>query len=69
MQFSGEDDGSCYLSVEEREKSRYNIDTGKVQEKELLKVDLIKALKNDGVQEPCGNKEMLQEMCRNYNLL
>ena len=42
--------------------------TGKYREKDILKTGLIQALKADGVDDPCGNKEKLQQMCINRNL-
>ena len=36
--------------------------------REILKSDLIQALKKDGIDNPCDSKEKLQEMCKNRNL-
>lgn len=68
MQFSVNDVGPCYMKEEERERNRYDIDTGRTREKEMLKVDLLKALKADGMDNPCGNKDKLQQLCQKRNL-
>ena len=43
------------------QKYKYNIDTGKICEKELLNADSMKAFKEVGVENPCGSKEKLRE--------
>ena len=68
MQFSEHDTGPCYLSQSDALKCKYDVDTGRTREKEILKYDLIEALKKDGIDNPCGSKEKLQEMCKNRNL-
>ena len=68
MQFDEFDEGPCYLDESERHNSRNDIDTGKVRRKEVLKLDLIKALKSKGVGDPCGNKDKIRELAVKHNI-
>ena len=62
MQFTEDDLGPCYFSDSDRVSRRYDIDTGGTREVEYTKAKLITLLKESGVNDPCGNKEKLQDM-------
>ena len=68
MTFSETDEGPCYFNDSKRQQYRYDVDSGKTRVRDITRVNLIKALKNDGMKDPCGSREKLQEMCINQNL-
>ena len=48
MQFAATDEGPCYLSEKERKDNKCDQATGKFRECDVLKADLIEALKHPG---------------------
>ena len=68
MTFSDTDDGPCYLNHSNRIKYKYDVDSGKTRERDITRPNLIKALKADGMKEPCGSREKLQELSEIRNL-
>ena len=68
MQFKSTDIGPCYLTEEERNARRYDVDTGEVYERDILRADLSKALTETGIKDPPKNLKKLQEMSRSRNL-
>ena len=62
MQYVADDEGPCYFLPSERINCKYDIDTGKTREVEYTKAKLITLLKESGVNDPCGNKEKLQDL-------
>ena len=67
MQFSENDPGPFYLAEHERIQRRHDIDTGTTRTRDVLKADLIKALRTK-IKDPCGSKEKLQEIAKAYNI-
>ena len=61
-------DGPCSYSLPKREAKRHDKTSGKTQHKDILKIDLIQALKNEGVRDPKGTKKQLQKLCTERNL-
>lgn len=61
MQFKDSDIGPCYMSVEERQKQKLDIHSGKTRDKDLNKNCLIQNLKTAGIINPTGTKKFLQE--------
>ena len=49
-------------------KQRFDVDSGKTRERDITRPNLIKALRADGMRDPCGNHEKLQEICEKRNL-
>ena len=39
-----------------------------MRKKDVLKIDLIKALKSKNVKDPCGNKEKIRELAVKHNI-
>ena len=52
----------------EKRKHIYDIDTYRTREKEYDIAKLMSNLKRSGVNDPCGNKENLQELTTARNL-
>ena len=63
-----DEDGPCYLPIETRSAKRYDKKTGRMKEQERLKIDLITALREEGVRDPKGTKKELQKLCKDRNL-
>ena len=69
MKFCEDDDGPCYLTLEEKRQQKFDEMTGKYKTKERTKSELIVLLKQQsGIKEPRGTKKQFQERCRNLNL-
>ena len=68
MQFDVTDSGPCYMTNEESIARKYDVDTGETRIVDITKANLIQALKQSGVKEPCGSKERLQEMAQSRGL-
>ena len=69
MKFCEDDDGPCYLTLEEIRQQKFDERTGKYKTKELTKSELIVLLKQQsGIKEPRGTKKQFQERCKNLNL-
>ena len=68
MTFSEDDVGPWFLSSQERESKKRDINTGKYKEIKLKKEELILNLKNQGILDPQGQVGLLQKQCVNLNL-
>ena len=68
LQFSENDQGPCYLNEIERNKQRYDRDTGKMRTRELTVSSLICKLKEFGLSDPRGSKKELQDLCKSLNI-
>ena len=68
MVFIDGDIGPFYLSEEERRKRMFDVSTGEMSEKKILKKDLIAALKTANIVDPRGTTEQLQEQCKRLGL-
>ena len=64
MIFTAEDQGPFYLSPAERNQKRHDVVTLETKEVNLLKSELIKNLKEIGIEEPRGTKVKLQKICK-----
>jgi hypothetical protein len=68
MVFNPSDSGPFYMSVEDRERKKYDIHTGRYATKHILKVKLSEMLAEMGVSNPVGSAKQMQEQCRSLNL-
>ena len=68
MQFSDTDPGPCYYNDHERSTKRHDRNTGKKRVRNMVKHNLIEALKSIGIADPKGNRKKLQDLTILHNL-
>jgi hypothetical protein len=66
--FSDTDEGLFYLSSAEKQRRKYDKNTGKLQKRCILKENLIKMLKDMNIINPTGMLKPLQDQCTALNL-
>ena len=68
MIFRQNDDGTVYLSPNERQSTKYDRNTGKVKKVKYKLSELIKILKDEKQIEAKGNLKKIQQLARNNNI-
>ena len=68
MQFQSTDIGPCYLSIDERVKQQYDINSGEIKERFRSKDELKLSLTQAGILNPVGTRRHLQEQCEQLGL-
>jgi hypothetical protein len=68
MFFSDTDEGPFYLSSAEKQRRKYDKNTGKLRKRYILKENLIKMLKDMNIINPTGMLKPLQDQCTALNL-
>jgi hypothetical protein len=63
MVFTSEDHGPFYLSADERERRKYDKNTGTQVKKKYVRSELIQILKETGIINPVGSVKQLQQQC------
>jgi hypothetical protein len=68
MIFDASDSGPFYMSVEDKERKKYDVQTGRYTTKHILKTKLSEMLTEMGISNPVGSAKQLQAQCRSLNL-
>jgi hypothetical protein len=68
MIFGASDSGPFYMSVEDKERKKYDVQTGRYTTKHILKTKLSEMLTEMGISNPVGSAKQLQAQCRLLNL-
>ena len=68
MQYTEEDDGPCYMTIDEKENRKLDEQLGGTKEKNKVKAEFIKLLKESGIANPTGTKKELQDQCRSRGI-
>ena len=68
MVYRENDIGPFYLSLEERQASKYDVVTNEVTTPYLSKKELIEQLKRKNISDPKGNTKQLREKCNELDL-